>query len=276
MITGATSGIGKAAAMGLARLGARLVIVGRDRQRGEHTLAEIAESTGNRDVELLLADFSSQRQIRRLAGEFLASGRPLHVLLNNAGVVNLRREETEDGLETTFAVNHLGYFLLTRLLLDRLRESAPARVVSTASDAYGYAGGPLDFDDLDSRRRYSVMQVYGKSKLANILFTQELARRLAGSGVTANCFHPGFVGSNFARNNGLIASIVMPILRPFARTNEQGAETAVYLCAAPDVEGVTGQYFYDCRQKGLKAWARSEPDAQRLWQESERLVGMAA
>jgi retinol dehydrogenase-12 len=276
MITGATSGIGKAAAMGLARLGPELVIVGRDRERGERTRAEITERTGNRNVDLMLADLSSQRQVRRLAGEFLATGRPLHVLLNNAGVVNLRREETEDGIETTFAVNHLGYFLLTRLLLDRLRASAPARVVSTASDAYAYAGGPLDFDDLDSRRRYAMMQVYGRSKLANILFTQELARRLAGSGVTATCFHPGFVGSNFARNNGVLASIVMPLLRPFARTNEQGAETAIYLCAAPEVEGVTGQYFYDRRPRRLRSWASSETDARRLWQESERLVGLPA
>jgi retinol dehydrogenase-12 len=276
MITGATSGIGKAAAMGLARLGPELVIVGRDRERGERTRAEITERTGNRNVDLMLADLSSQRQVRRLAGEFLATGRPLHVLLNNAGVVNLRREETEDGIETTFAVNHLGYFLLTRLLLDRLRASAPARVVSTASDAYAYAGGPLDFDDLDSRRRYAMMQVYGRSKLANILFTQELARRLAGSGVTATCFHPGFVGSNFARNNGVLASIVMPLLRPFARTNEQGAETAIYLCAAPEVEGVTGQYFYDRQPRRLRSWASSETDARRLWQESERLVGLPA
>lgn len=276
LVTGATSGIGKAAAVALARLGAELVIVGRSRERGERARAEIVERAGNRNVELLLADLSSQKQIRRLAADFLASDRPLHVLFNNAGVVNLRREETEDGIETTFAVNHLGYFLLTRLLLERLRASAPARVVNTASDAYRYAGGSLDFDDLSSRRQYSMMRAYGRSKLANILFTQELARRLAGSGVTSNCFHPGFVGSNFARNNGLIAGVVMTLLRPLARSNEKGAETGVYLCASPEVEVVTGEYFFDCRPRRLKSWARSEGDAARLWQESERLVGLAA
>lgn len=274
MITGATSGIGKAAALALARLGSSLVLVARDRARGERTLEEIVQKTGNRQVELMLADFSSQQQIRQLARNFLAKERPLHILFNNAGVVMLRREETVDGIETTFAVNHLGYFLLTRLLLERIQASAPSRIVSTASDAYGYAGGRLDFEDLQSQKRYSTMNVYGKSKLANILFTQELARSLEGTGVTANCFHPGLVGSNFARNNGPLASIGMLLIRPFIRSIKKGAETGVHLCASPAVEGVTGGYFFNKGERRLKAYARNEEDARRLWNISERMTGL--
>jgi NAD(P)-dependent dehydrogenase (short-subunit alcohol dehydrogenase family) len=275
-VTGATSGIGRAAAEELARCGAELVLVGRDRARGEATLAEIRERTGNAELSLLLADLSSQAQIRRAAEEFLASGRPLHVLLNNAGVVELRRAETAEGIERTFAVNHLGYFLLTRLLEVRLRESAPARVVNVASDAHHYAGGRLDFDDLESRRAYRVMQVYGKSKLANILFTRELARRLSGSGVTANALHPGFVGSNFGKNNGLLGRVSMTLLRPFARSPEKGAETAVWLCASPELEGTSGEYFFDRKPRRPHASAQSEEDARRLWELSERMTGLAS
>ncbi len=275
LVTGATSGIGRAAAFALADLGASLVLVARDPHRGEATLGAIREKTGNDDVTLLLADLSSQKEIRRLAEEFLASARPLHVLLNNAGVVLQRRSETVDGIETTFAVNHLGYFLLTWLLLDRLREGAPARIVNVASDAHAYAGGRLDFDDLESRKRYSWMGVYGKSKLANILFTRELARRLEGSGVTANSMHPGFVGSNFAKNNGLLATLVMTLGRPFARSPERGARTAVYLCASPEVEGISGQYFFDEKPKWPKSFAQNDEDAERLWQVSEELTGLA-
>jgi retinol dehydrogenase-12 len=276
LITGATNGIGRAAARALARLGAGLVLVGRDRERGERVVDEICRESGNRDVALLVADLSSQAQVRQLASEFLAAGRPLHVLLNNAGVVNLHRETTVDGRETTFAVNHLAYFLLTELLLPRLKESAPARIVNVASDAHAQAGGRLDFEDLDSSRSYSVMRVYGKSKLANILFTRELARRLEGSGVTANCLHPGFVGSNFARNNGVIADVVMTLLRPFARSPEKGAETAVYLASSPEVEGVSGGYFVDCRAREPRDFARNDEDARQLWEVSERLCGLAA
>ncbi len=276
MITGATNGIGKAAALALARLGAGLVLVGRNRERGERAVEEIRRESGNDDISLLLADLSSQAEIRQLAKDFLATGRPLHVLLNNAGVINMRREETIDGIEATFAVNHLAYFLLTELLLERLKESAPARVVSVSSDAHAQSGGRLDFDDLESRKRYSLMRVYGKSKLANILFTRELARRLSGTGVTADCLHPGFVGSNFARNNGVFASLAMTLLRPFARSPEKGAETAVYLCSSPEVEGVSGEYFIDCKARAPRSFACNDEDARRLWEVSERMTGLAA
>jgi len=277
LVTGATSGIGRAAAFGLARLGpSALVLVARSREKGEATVEALRRETGCEDVALVVGDLSSQAGIRRVASEFLASGRPLHVLLNNAGVIMLRREETGDGIERTFAVNHLGYFLLTRLLLDRIRDSAPARIVNVASAAHASAGGPLDFDDLESRRRYRPMEVYGKSKLANILFTRELARRLEGTGVTANCLHPGFVGSNFARNNGVLASVGMWLARAFARTPEQGADTAVYLCASPEVEGVTGHYFVDREQRWPRRFAQRDEDARRLWDVSERMTGLAA
>jgi NAD(P)-dependent dehydrogenase (short-subunit alcohol dehydrogenase family) len=275
MITGATSGIGQAAALDLARLGASLVLVGRNAERGERVLEEVRRASRSGDVTLLLADLSSQSEIRRLAADFLASGRPLHVLLNNAGVINLRREESGDGIETTFAVNHLAYFLLTTLLLERLKEGAPARVVNVASDAHRGAGR-LDFDDLESQRSYSPMRVYGRSKLANILFTRELARRLEGTGVTANSMHPGFVGSNFAKNNGLLGIAAMTLLRPFARSPEKGAETAVYLCSSPKVEGVTGEYFQDCKPHRPRPFALDDEDARRLWEVSERMTGFAA
>jgi len=274
MITGATHGIGLAAAHALARRGASLVLVGRNRERGEAVVDEVRRRSGNRDVELLIADLSLQAEVERLASEFLAADRPLHVLLNNAGVVNIRRIETREGREATFALNHLAYFLLTLRLLDRLKESAPARVVSVASDAHAQARGPLDLDDLDSRKSYSGMRVYGRTKLANILFTRELARRLEGSGVTANCLHPGFVGSNFARNNGIIATAVMALLSPFIRSPEKGAETAVYLASSPEVEGVSGEYFMDCRIAKPKSYARDDDDARALWQASERVLGL--
>lgn len=276
LVTGATNGIGRAAAFALGRRGASLVLVARSRQRGERTVAALREATGAGDVTLLLADLTSQAEIRRLAAEFLALGRPLHVLLNNAGVILRRREETVDGIEATFAVNHLAYFLLTSLLLGRLRESAPARIVNVASDAHAQAGGRLDFDDLESRRRYGAMRVYGKSKLANLLFTRALARRLEGTGVTVNAVHPGFVGSNFARNNGWAAALGMTLLRPFARSPEKGAETVVWLCTAPELTGVSGRYFHDLREHAPRPFATNDADAERLWEVSARMTGLAA
>ncbi len=276
MITGATNGLGKAAAIALAACNPTLILVARNPELARQTAAEITAATGNDKVETLIGDLAVQADIRRVADQFLASGRPLHILFNNAGVVMLNREENADGFETTFAVNHLGYFLLTNLLLDRLRESAPARIVCTASGAHAYAGGRLDFDDLQSRKGYSWMRVYARSKLANILFTRELARRLEGSGVTVNCFHPGMVGSSLGLNNGLLSKLVITALRPFARSNEKGGETGVYLCTSPDVEGVSGLYFFDKKQAWPKSFAQNDEDAARLWDVSEQMTGLAA
>jgi NAD(P)-dependent dehydrogenase (short-subunit alcohol dehydrogenase family) len=268
LITGATSGIGRATALALAGMGASMVLVARDRARGEAVVEEIRGAGG--DASLLLADLSVQAEVRRVAAAFLASGRPLHVLLNNAGVVNLERRLTVDGIESTFAVNHLGYFLLTGLLLDRLRASAPARIVNVASDAHKFAD--LDFDDLNNERRYRFMRVYGQSKLANILFTAELARRLAGSGVTANSLHPGAVATGLGTNNGVWARALIRLLRPFFRTPADGAATSIYLASSPAVEHVSGRYFADCREKLPSRAARDEASARRLWEVSERLT----
>jgi len=273
MVTGATSGIGRSAAETLAARGAGVVLVARNAERGEAACEEIRRATGNSDVTLMLADLSSQQEIRQLADGFLSTGRPLHVLLNNAGIINVARKETVDGIEATFAVNHLGYFLLTNLLLDRMQRDAPARIVNVASDAHRMAG-PLDFDDLQSRRLSALVKIYGRSKLANILFTRELAERLEGTGVTANAFHPGFVGSNFAKNNGAIAKFAMFALGPLARTTEKGAETGVHLCCSPEVEGETGGYYYDCALYEPTEHAKRAQDAKRLWEVSEQMVGL--
>ena len=273
MVTGATSGVGWAAALELARQGAETFLIVRDRSRGEAAVERIMRATGNPEVEALYADLASLDEVREVARRFLELGRPLHVLLNNAGVVNVERRETVDGLEETFAVNHLSHFLLTHLLLERLRASAPARVVNVASDAHRFCS-PLDFDDLQAQRRYRSMRVYGHSKLANLLFTHELARRLQGTGVTANAMHPGFVGSALGTNNGWLARLAMRAARPFVRTPEQGAETAVWLCTASELQDESGGYFRDRRPHAPRSHARDDAAAGRLWAMSERLTGL--
>lgn len=274
MITGASSGIGRATAIGLAERGASLVLVCRDRARGEEAVREIGARAPGAEVELRLADLASQQSIRRLARDFLATSRPLHVLINNAGVVQTSRTVTVDGLETVFAVNHLAYFLLTHLLLERLRESAPARVVNVASDAHRF--GRIDFEDLQSERSYRTMRVYGRSKMANLLFTYELARRLDGTGVTVNCLHPGAVATGLGKNNGAVARLLTRALAPFFRTPEKGAATSIHLSSAPELEGVTGRYFSDSRETRSSAPSYSVDDARRLWRISEELTGVVS
>jgi NAD(P)-dependent dehydrogenase (short-subunit alcohol dehydrogenase family) len=272
ILTGGTSGIGRETAVSLAALGARLALICRDARRGEETVAEIAERTGHREATVHLADLSVQRDVRRVAAELLARYPRIDVLVNNAGVVNLRRTLTEDGIEAVFATNHLAYFLLTLLLLGRLRVSAPARIVNVASEAHRF--GHLDFDDLGNARRYRAMRVYGQSKLANILFTYELARRLAGSAVTANCVHPGAVGTRLGHNNGTVARLLAVALRPFFRTPAEGADTSIWLASSPDVEGVTGGYFVRRKPKRSSAATYDEATARRLWDVSVALTGV--
>src|SRR5438093_1520988 len=273
VVTGASSGIGRATAQALARLGATLALVCRDRGRGEETLAALRAESSAAAVALFLADLSSRTEIRRLAAELGERYPAIHVLVNNAGVINLRRSTTVDGIETVFAVNHLAYFLLTHLLVARLPASAPARIVNVASDAHRF--GRIDLGDLGHARRYRAMRVYGTSKLANILFTYELARRLEGTGVTANCLHPGAVATRLGQNNGRLATAVTKLLRPFFRTPEQGAATAIYLASSPAVEGVSGKYFVDCREARSSSVAYDESLARRLWDASARLSGIA-
>jgi NAD(P)-dependent dehydrogenase (short-subunit alcohol dehydrogenase family) len=273
LVTGATSGIGLEASVELARRGARVVIVGRDPARTEAALADVVARSGSREVSHQLCDFASQAQVRALAEAFRSGHRRLDVLVNNAGGVNTARRLTSDGIEATFAVNHLGYFLLTNLLLDRLLESAPARVVSVASA--GHRLGTLDFEDLGFARRYSIMRAYARSKLANVLFAAELARRLAGRGVTSNSLHPGSVATNIWAGAPLWARPIIALLfRPSFISAEQGARGIVQLAASPELEGVTGQYFEKGRPVSPAPLARDEASARRLWQESARLVGL--
>lgn len=275
LITGASNGLGKAAAFALAEAGAELVLVCRNRQLAHDTVAAIKHHTGNRRVDYLLADLSSQAEVRRVAGEFLAGGKPLHILLNNAGGLFMERQETVDGLELTFALNHLGYFLLTNLLLERLRQSGPARIVNVASRAHKGARAGLDFDDLQSKRQYNGLRAYATSKLANILFSRELARRLRGSEVTSNSLHPGFVATRFGYDSSPLMRTALQLLRPFQRSIGKGSRTSIYLCAAPSVEGISGQYFSDCRSVRPSRFGEDDDAAQRLWTVSERLTGLA-
>jgi NAD(P)-dependent dehydrogenase (short-subunit alcohol dehydrogenase family) len=271
LVTGATSGIGKATAHALAALGATVVLVGRDPQKGEATVQKIREDTRNEEVELLSADLSSQTSIRRLSDHVLAEHDRLQVLVNCAGAFFRDRRVTIDGLEMTFALNHLAYFMLTTLLLDLLQESAPARVVNVTSGAH--SRGRMDFEDLQGERGYRGQAAYNQSKLANVLFTYELARRLDGTGVTVNCVHPGVVNTNFGRQNQPLAwRLVISMVAPFMRSLKKGAETVVYLSSDPEVESVTGKYFHDLKAKRSSKLSYDPAVAARLWQVSEELT----
>jgi NAD(P)-dependent dehydrogenase (short-subunit alcohol dehydrogenase family) len=272
VVTGASSGIGRAAALALARLGATVALVCRNRERAEETRATIRTQTGNDAVNFFLADLSSQDRIRKLAQELLAHYPRINVLINNAGVFQLKRSTTVDGIETVFAVNHLAYFLLTHLLLERVQASTPARIINVASGAHRW--GTLDFSDLQNERRYRPFEVYGQSKLCNILFTRELARRINGTGVTANCLHPGGVATGLGWNNGWWAVLIAKALRPFLRTAEQGADTVLYLATSLTVERINGKYFDDRRERQPSSEAQDDTAAQRLWQVSAELTGL--
>jgi retinol dehydrogenase 12 len=274
LVTGATSGIGEVTARELARLGAEVIVVGRSAERCAATLARIRSATGATAVDSLVGDLSSQGDLRRLAGQIRDRCPRLDVLVNNAGGMSLTRRESVDGNEMTLALNHLSYFLLTDLLLPSLKAGAPARIVNVASDAH--RGGKIHFDDLQFKSRYSGWGAYQQSKLANILFTYELARRLEGSGVTANTLHPGFVRTNFFQGwGGWIGFVTKLGASVLALTPEQGARTSIYLASSPEVEGVTGQYFV--KEKPARSSARSHDPAtaERLWRVSEELTGIS-
>lgn len=277
LITGANSGIGRETAVGLARMGANVTFTSRDRARGEEALADVRERSGRDDVGLMDLDLASFASIRRFASAFLGGHERLDVLVNNAGLILGDRRETEDGFEATFGTNHLGHFLLTDLLLERIKASAPARIVNLSSRAHRYARSGLDFDDLQSEHGYRGLRVYGRSKLANILFTRELARRLEGTNVTANAVHPGAVATGFARDGdvkGLYGRLVA-LAKPFLKTPEQGAQTSIYVATSPELEGVTGTYFANSKEARTAAAARDDEAARRLWQVSEELIAGA-
>jgi len=274
LVTGGTGGIGRATAIGLSRLGAQVAITGRDLTRTQQAAAEIGRESGNPAVNAHAADLSSQAEVRRLAAQVLARYPRLDVLVNNVGGFWAHRHLTADGLERTFALNHLAPFLLTNLLLERLEATAPARVVTVASNAQGM--GRIDFDDLLGAQHYSGSRAYNQSKLANVMFTYELARRLAGTGVTANALHPGVVRTGFgAEDPSVLTRAAMPFLR-FLKTPSQGALTSIYLASSPIVEGISGRYFANRTPKTSNKLSYDLTAAGRLWDVSAELVGLTA
>ncbi len=274
LITGGNAGIGKETAVALAEMGAQVVFTARDPQRGQAALDEIRSRSGRDDVEVMALDLASLASVRRFASEFGTRFPRLDVLVNNAGLVLNSRRETEDGYEMTFQVNHLGPFLLTQLLRDQLVAGSPARVVNVASDAHKSARHGLRFDDLQTTKRYRGFSVYGRTKLANILFTRELARRWDGTGMSTNAVHPGFVASSFGRDGdtGRFGALVFPLLKPFALSPAQGAQTQVYVASAPELEGITGGYWVKSAPASPSRAAQDDDAARRLWEVSEQLV----
>jgi NAD(P)-dependent dehydrogenase (short-subunit alcohol dehydrogenase family) len=273
VVTGATRGIGRATAERLAGLGATLVLVSRRREDGERVASALAESRRAPRASVVTADLSSQRSIREAADVIRDRHPRLHVLVNNAGVIPPTRETTVDGLEMQFAVNHLAYFLLTNLLLDRLAAGAPSRVVNVSSGAH--QGGTIDFADLQSERRYDPVRVYGRTKLANVLFTYELARRVRAAGITANCLHPGVVATRLLADYMKAPMVDGAIASTFGESAEQGSETSVHLAASPEVEGVTGRYFVGRKETRSSPASYDERLQRRLWEESARLTAPA-
>jgi NAD(P)-dependent dehydrogenase (short-subunit alcohol dehydrogenase family) len=272
VVTGATSGIGKETAVALAKAGATVATVCRTRERGDAAVGEIRRRSGSDAVSLFVADLSSRRAVRAVAAELAAALPRIDVLVNNAGLALRDYILTEDGFETTFAVNHLAYFLLTRLLQPTLEASAPARVVNVSSEAHRW--GAIRFDDLMGERTYDGWKAYAQSKLANVLFTYELARRLEGTGVTANCLHPGLVGTDFAKAGPTTIRILSRLARPFLRSPAKGAATSVYLASAPGVATVSGQYFANRRARRSSKASYDRVVAAKLWGLSERLAGL--
>jgi len=274
LITGGTSGIGKATAIGIAALGARVAITGRDLERAAAAAADVRAASGNPGVDAFRADLSSRAEVRRLAAEVLAAYPRLDVLVNNVGGSWATRHVTADGLERTFAVNYLAAFMLTNLLLDRLKASAPARVVNVSSGAQ--SSGRIDFDDLQGERDYSERTAYPQSKLASLMFTYELARRLEGTGVTANVLHPGVVNTGFgAEDPGVIFKVLVPFMRPFMKTPAKGAATSIFLASSPEVDGVSGQYFADSSPRTSSKASYDVAAATRLWEVSAALSGLS-
>jgi NAD(P)-dependent dehydrogenase (short-subunit alcohol dehydrogenase family) len=272
VITGATSGIGRIAAEQLSGLGARIVMVARDRERAEQTLARLRQVGPNTAHRAHYAELSLLTEVKRVGAEIAAVEPRVDVLINNVGSIFAARKITAEGFERTFALNHMSYFVLTDCLRERLLAVAPSRVVNTASAAHLRA--VLDFDDLQSLDNYRAMTAYGRSKLCNILFTRELARRLAGTGVAVNCLHPGFVSTNFGQRGAGLFGLLVRASMVFARRPETGANTIVYLASSPAVADVSGGYFYDCRQIDPSRAAQDDATAQRLWRETAGIAGL--
>ena len=273
LITGANSGIGKATALELAKLDATVVIVSRDKDKGEAALLEIRTMSGNKDVDAMVADLSSQDSVRELAHDFKGRYKRLRILINNAGTILPRRVQTVDGLEATFATNHLGHFLLTNLLLDVLKASTPSRIINLTSTAHFAAVG-MDFDDLQGEKNYNGYHAYSQAKLANVLFTYQLARILNGTGVTVNCLHPGIVRSGYGKDQGGMFSILVRIGGPLMRSPEKAAREAVYMATSPELEGITGKYFSKGKEERSSDQSYDTGMAEKLWKISAELTKM--
>ena len=274
LVTGATNGIGFATATALAARGATVIVHGRSRAKGEQVVQEITRTTGNKAVRFVQADFTSLAQVRALASELNAQLPRLDVLVNNAALTASHRKLTVDGHERVFAANHLAPFLLTNLLLDKLKASAPARIVVVSSA--GHRAAKLDLNDLTSERKFGVMTAYGNSKLGNILFVRALSRRLNGTGVTINALHPGLVRTNLGDEGGTWMKVVLKASTFFMLSPEQGASTSVYLATSPEVAGHSGDYYYKCKAAPVSDEARDDALAERLWSKSCQLVGLNA
>ncbi len=270
LVTGATDGIGKVSARVLAELGAKVIIVGRNPEKSAIVLAELRSISGNENIDLLMADLAVMQEVRDLAEQVISRYDRLDVLLNNAGGYFTKHEITSDGLEMTFALNHMSYFLLTNKLMELLKYSAPARIVNVSSDAY--YGVDMDFENLNGEQEYKAWKAYQKSKLANVLFTYELLKKVPGN-ITVNCLHPGFVATNFGHNNGGFFGPVLKIAQRISAINpEEGAKTSIFLCSAPEVKGVSGKYFYKCQPKTSSRESRNMDTGKRLWQISSDIA----
>ena len=270
MVTGATAGIGIVTAKALAQQGATVIVAGRNKEKSVSTVDQIRKETGNHDVEYILADLSVQKEVRKLSDDFKSKFKRLDILVNNAGAVFDKRFETADGLEMTFALNHLSYFLLTDLLLDTIKASVPSRIINVSSDAH--KGAKINFDDIQGKKKYGAMRAYGQSKLANILFTYELARKLEGSGVTSNALHPGFVASSFGSNMRGAFRLILRFLQLFAMSSENGAETSIYLATSPDVANINGKYFVKKKEVRTSVESYDKNVGEKLWEVSEELT----
>lgn len=270
LITGATNGIGLVTARELAKMGAQITIVSRNAEKCAQVTEQIKQETGNTKIEYIAADLSTRSGIQHTAHEFKKRHTRLDVLLNNAGAMFVPRQVSKDGIEMTFALNHLSYFLLTILLLDTLKASGPARIVNVSSDSH--KNGVMNFDDLQMEKGYSGLAAYSQSKLANILFTYELARKLEGTKVTANTLHPGMVRTGFNKNNGLLMKFAMGLLAPFSRKPAEGALTSIYLASSPEVEGVTGKYFDESKPSPSSPASYNRAAAEHLWQVSLEMI----
>ena len=270
LVTGATDGIGKVSARVLAELGAKVIIVGRNPEKSAIVLAELRSISGNENIDLLMADLAVMQEVRDLAEQVISRYDRIDVLLNNAGGYFTKHEITSDGLEMTFALNHMSYFLLTNKLMELLKYSAPARIVNVSSDAH--YGVDMEFENLNGEQEYKAWKAYQKSKLANVLFTYELLKKVPGN-ITVNCLHPGFVATNFGHNNGGFFGPVLKIAQRISAIDpEEGAKTSIFLCSAPEVKGVSGKYFYKCKPKTSSRESRNMDTAKRLWQISSDIA----